>query len=81
MILYQLKCRRDHEFEAWFLNGAAYDSQQASGDVGCPFCGTTEVTKAMVLIMPSWAPKSTSRSRPSEATRQRSRSNSRAALT
>ncbi len=48
MILYQLKCRQGHEFEAWFLNGATYDSQQASGDVGCPFCGTTEVTKGMM---------------------------------
>ena len=46
MIRYQLKCGQDHEFEAWFLNGATYDSQQASGDVVCPFCGTTEVTKA-----------------------------------
>lgn len=54
MILYQLKCRRDHEFEAWFLNGAAYDSQQASGDVGCPFCGTTEVTKA--IMAPNLSP-------------------------
>ena len=48
MILYQLKCRQGHEFEAWFLNSATYDSQQASGDVGCPFCGTTEVTKGMM---------------------------------
>ena len=48
MILYQLKCRQDHEFEAWFLNSAAYESQQASCDVGCPFCGTTEVTKAVM---------------------------------
>lgn len=46
MILYQLKCQRGHAFEAWFLNGATYDSQQASGDVSCPHCGTTGVTKA-----------------------------------
>jgi hypothetical protein len=46
MILYQLKCHRGHAFEAWFLNGATYDSQQASGDVSCPHCGTTGVSKA-----------------------------------
>ncbi len=46
MILYELKCHRGHSFEAWFLNGATYDSQQASGDVSCPHCGTTGVTKA-----------------------------------
>lgn len=46
MVLYQLKCHRGHAFEAWFLNGATYDSQQASGDVPCPHCGTTGVSKA-----------------------------------
>lgn len=72
MILYQLKCRRDHEFEAWFLNGAAYDSQQASGDVGCPFCGTTEVTKA--IMAPNLSPGRSSSRRdegPSEERAQR----------
>lgn len=48
MIVYQLKCHRGHEFEAWFLNGSTYDSQQASGDVCCPVCGTTEVSKGMM---------------------------------
>lgn len=46
MILYELKCQRGHAFEAWFLNSATYDSQQATGDVSCPHCGTTDVTKA-----------------------------------
>ncbi len=46
MILYQLKCQRSHDFEAWFLNSATYDSQFESGDVSCPHCGTTDVSKA-----------------------------------
>jgi hypothetical protein len=46
MILYQLKCQRGHDFEAWFLNSATYDSQQTSGDVSCPHCGTTDIAKA-----------------------------------
>ncbi len=46
MILYQLRCHQGHDFDAWFLDGAAYDSQSASGDVTCPFCGTPEVAKA-----------------------------------
>ncbi len=46
MILYQLKCQQGHDFEVWFLNSATYDSQQASGDVSCPHCGTISVTKA-----------------------------------
>ena len=27
MILFDLKCTRDHVFEAWFPNSAAYDKQ------------------------------------------------------
>lgn len=48
MILYQLRCHQGHDFEAWFLNGAAYDSQSLSDDVTCPFCGTTNVAKALM---------------------------------
>ena len=48
MILYQLRCHQGHDFEAWFRNSATYDSQQASGDVSCPFCGTAEVAKALM---------------------------------
>ena len=48
MILYQLKCHQGHGFEAWFLNSVAYDSQQASGDISCPHCGTTSVAKALM---------------------------------
>jgi len=46
MILYQLKCQRGHDFEAWFLNSVTYDSQLETGDVSCPHCGTTAVNKA-----------------------------------
>lgn len=46
MILYQLRCSGDHEFEAWFRDSATYDVQAAAGDVACPFCGDTHVSKA-----------------------------------
>ncbi len=46
MILYQLACTNDHQFEAWFRDIATYDAQSAAGDVTCPFCGSTGVTKA-----------------------------------
>ncbi|MFQ5765481.1 MAG: DUF1178 family protein, partial [Rhodospirillales bacterium] len=46
MILYQLKCQRGHAFEAWFRDGAGYDSQAAAGAVTCPYCGTSKVAKA-----------------------------------
>ncbi|WP_316979764.1 DUF1178 family protein [Shumkonia mesophila] len=46
MILYQLKCGAGHQFEAWFRDAAAYDSQSADGEIGCPLCGDTAISKA-----------------------------------
>jgi len=46
MILYSLSCSAEHEFEAWFRDGAAYEAQAAAGEIGCPVCGDTGVAKA-----------------------------------
>ncbi len=46
MILFELRCGRDHRFEAWFRNGAAYDEQAAAGLISCPICGDSTVEKA-----------------------------------
>ncbi|MGB0505405.1 MAG: DUF1178 family protein [Pikeienuella sp.] len=48
MIRYDLKCDKDHEFEAWFPNSAAYDDQAARGFVTCSICGSSEVTKMLM---------------------------------
>lgn len=46
MIKYELKCRKDHVFEAWFYDSATYDKQAAGGKVLCPVCGSRKVAKA-----------------------------------
>ena len=46
MIVYQLKCEKDHRFEAWFRDGATYDVQSAARDIECPYCGDNRVAKA-----------------------------------
>ena len=46
MILYQIRCTEDHEFEAWFKDSKAYDRQAKRGQVECPVCGATGVEKA-----------------------------------
>ena len=46
MILYSLRCGRDHEFEAWFRDGATYDAQVSAGEIACPECGDAEIEKA-----------------------------------
>ena len=46
MILYDLRCRKNHVFEAWFRDSAAYDDQAEAGEIACPTCGSKKVEKA-----------------------------------
>lgn len=46
MILFDLRCQAGHVFEAWFRDGATFESQKASGEIACPICGETKVAKA-----------------------------------
>lgn len=48
MILYSLNCARDHNFDSWFRDSAAFDQQRARGLVACPVCGSAEVSKAIM---------------------------------
>jgi len=48
MIRYTLRCDKDHSFESWFQNSAAYDSQVKRKLVSCPACGSTKVEKAIM---------------------------------
>ena len=65
MIVYNLKCRKDHEFEAWFRDSAAYDVQHAAGGVRCPLCGSKKVEKA--LMAPNLGRAAPSPSAPEES--------------
>ena len=46
MIVFNLRCGSDHVFEAWFKDGASFDSQSVAGEVVCPACGDTNIAKA-----------------------------------
>ena len=46
MILYELKCSNEHQFEAWFRDSASFDKQAKRGEVECPICSDTHVGKA-----------------------------------
>ena len=48
MIRYALICERDHAFESWFQNSAAYDKQVKRALVTCPVCGSAKVEKAIM---------------------------------
>jgi hypothetical protein len=48
MIRYNLRCDRDHEFEAWFRSSGDYDRAAKAGGNVCPVCGSTEIEKALM---------------------------------
>ncbi|MFZ5913650.1 MAG: DUF1178 family protein [Pseudomonadota bacterium] len=48
MIRYDLRCDKEHVFEAWFANSSAYDEQAASGALSCPICDSKTVSKAIM---------------------------------
>jgi hypothetical protein len=47
MILYDLICEKDHEFESWFRNSGAVEKLIKAKQVVCPVCETTKVKKAL----------------------------------
>lgn len=46
MIRYQLVCPKDHEFEGWFKDSAAFDTQAKKGLLVCPTCNSKKIKKA-----------------------------------
>ncbi|HTR12716.1 MAG TPA: DUF1178 family protein [Roseiarcus sp.] len=48
MIKYALHCAGGHDFDSWFSDSAAYETQRKRGFVLCPECGSTKVDKAIM---------------------------------
>ena len=48
MIRYTLRCEREHAFESWFQDSAAYDSQVKRKLVSCPVCDSVKIEKAIM---------------------------------
>ena len=48
MIVFDLKCSNDHEFETWFPSSDAFDKQRKAKKVVCPICGDAKVDKALM---------------------------------
>jgi hypothetical protein len=45
--VFNLSCDQQHAFEGWFASTEAFDAQLAAGEVQCPVCGSTAVSKAL----------------------------------
>lgn len=50
MIVFDLICDEQHQFEGWFGNSEEFEEQKSSGLLSCPVCGSEQVTK---LLSPS----------------------------
>lgn len=48
MIAFDLRCAKDHVFEVWFKDSAAYEQQVAAKAVVCPACGNKKISKAIM---------------------------------
>ncbi|WP_340315487.1 DUF1178 family protein [Rhizorhabdus argentea] len=49
MIVFDLSCKNaGHVFEIWFGSSADYEGQKARGLVSCPYCGSTDIDKAVM---------------------------------
>jgi hypothetical protein len=53
VIIYDLKCRKNHKFEGWFKDGTAFEEQKKQNLITCPVCGESgaEVVPSSLAIM------------------------------
>jgi hypothetical protein len=57
MISFNLRCRKDHEFEGWFRDSASFEKDLKKRQIECPVCGDTKLERALSApnISPSTA--------------------------
>ena len=48
MIRYDLICSKGHEFDGWFSDSAAFDTQAKRGLISCAHCGVTKIEKQIM---------------------------------
>lgn len=47
MIALDLKCSREHYFEGWFAGLEAFVRQQQNGEIQCPVCEDTRISRLL----------------------------------
>ena len=53
MIIYDLKCEKNHIFEGWFNDRTAFEKQKERKLVSCPVCGNSniEIVPSSITVM------------------------------
>ena len=46
MIVFDLRCGKEHVFEAWFPDNATFERQRGGKKIDCPVCGNRTIEKA-----------------------------------
>jgi len=60
MIVFDLRCVKDHRFEGWFASSEEFERQLAAGQVSCPYCDDTRIEKAPSPVAIKKSPSSPS---------------------
>lgn len=45
MIVFDLRCVKDHRFEGWFASNEDFERQLAESQISCPYCDDTGVER------------------------------------
>lgn len=48
MIHFSLTCQDGHAFEGWFRDSSDFEKQLESGFLECPYCGSSDIRKALM---------------------------------
>jgi hypothetical protein len=53
VIIYDLKCKKNHKFEGWFKDRTAFEEQKKKELITCPVCGETgaDIIPSTLAIM------------------------------
>ena len=47
MIIFDLRCANDHQFEGWFDDGEDFQNQLAQGQIACPCCKDIDIDRVL----------------------------------
>lgn len=61
MIVFDLRCVKDHRFEGWFASNEAFERQLAEGQISCPYCDDLRIEKAPSPVAIKKSPSSPSK--------------------
>jgi hypothetical protein len=64
MIVFDLKCRNGHQFEAWFNSASNFERLRKGGHVACAICGSSRVERAVVAPRISTSKKRAAKAEP-----------------